>query len=132
MSNQMITQRSTTKANRTQRMEIQNHGFEVVGESHDALDHIDRGREIDRHCDVHSEELHATLHRMEEATRNRENGLLMGLVCRAMNLMHEVQILDLLEEEHWQAGAPEHVELAADAGRLIIGLTDMADLVPAA
>ena len=111
-------------------MEIQNHGFEVVGESHDALDHIALGREIDRHCDVHTEELHATLHRMEEATR--ENGLLMGLVCRAMNLMHEAQILDRLEEEHWQAGAPEHIELAADAGRLIIGLTDMADLVPAA
>ncbi len=108
----------------SERIQIQDQGWRVVGETGEVLEHLQTATEIDRHCDTHTAELHQMLHRLETAVQVGDLQTVAGIVQAAGNVIHEIQTLDALEEAQWLKEMPLHITDARDAGREVIRLTD--------
>ena len=103
---------------------VADQGYVVVDETREALLHISTAVEIDRHCDLHTGELHAMLHRLSAAVQQRDGATTAAIAQAMLSSIHEIIELDALEEGQWRQEAPDHVGEARAAGREIITMLD--------
>lgn len=106
------------------RLAIQNEAYESVYQDSRALDHLETASSIDKQCDAEIARLRLMIDRIDIATREGDYPETRAIIQVARHILAEIEKLDAVEQEQWQQHTHGHIEMARDAGREVIALTE--------